>query len=92
MSDTPSDSEDISATQYRFSGYQLPKIQLDETGDAYVVLNPHPYFHNQPTYWSKPAYQNNQLIGGDIPIQPSGNTYPVSRNPPYDGTGSMLPM
>ncbi len=38
---------------YQFSGYQLPKIQLDETGPSYVFLKPHPYFYNQPKYWEK---------------------------------------
>ena len=43
--------------QYRFSGYQLPKIQLDDTGNSYVRLkNPHPYYSNQPFYWTKPIH------------------------------------
>lgn len=43
--------------QYRFSGYQMPKIKLDETGDAYIVLEPHPYYYNQPLYWQKPCWK-----------------------------------
>lgn len=39
--------------QYRFGGYQLPKIQLDETGPSYYVVEPHPYYRNQPLYWQK---------------------------------------
>ena len=30
--------------RYRFSGYTLPMITLDETGPSYVVLPPHPDF------------------------------------------------
>ena len=71
--------EEQDATQYRFSGYQLPLIQLDEIGPAYVVLPPHPYFRNQPTYWAKPAYTGNSfptygMASGDLPVTP-GNTY-----------------
>ena len=58
--------EEKNAILYRFEGYQLPKIQLDETGDAYVVLHPHPYYYNQPKYWEKPAYLENHLIEPDI--------------------------
>jgi hypothetical protein len=36
---------------YRFSGYQLPLLQWDETGPAWVKLPPHPYFRNQPILW-----------------------------------------
>lgn len=38
----------ISSIQYRFSGYQLPLIQLDSTGPAYIVIEPHPFYYNQP--------------------------------------------
>jgi len=56
------DDNKRNALQYRFSGYQLPKIVLDETGHAYVVLPPHPYYFNQPMYWQKAAY-----VGNDLP-------------------------
>ena len=74
---TPEEQE---ALQYRFSGYQLPLIQLDEIGPAYIVLHPHPYYRNQPTYWQKPAYRGStlgttEIIGGNIQIDASGNTY-----------------
>ena len=49
--------------QYRFSGYQLPKVSLDETGPSYYVVAPHPYFYNQPEEWTKPAYQYGHPIG-----------------------------
>ena len=48
--------QEIEALQYRFSGYQLPLIQLDSTGPAYAVLSPHPYYRNQPTFWQKPYF------------------------------------
>jgi len=73
--------EEQQAIQYRFSGYQLPMLQLDETGPAYIFLaEPHPYYRNQPAYWQKNAYRGNTLgttsiVGGDINIQASGNTY-----------------
>lgn len=37
--------------QYRFSGYQLPLLEWDETGPAWIKLPPHPYFRNQPILW-----------------------------------------
>ena len=64
--------EEIQATQYRFSGYQLHKIQLDETGPAYYVVQPHPYYYNQPEYWQKPYYQDPPLASG-VPFQVSPN-------------------
>jgi len=67
----------VEQDQYRFSGYQLPKIQLDETGPAYYVVGVHPYYQNQPAYWQKPAYQNSRIIGGNIAIGSSGNIPPT---------------
>lgn len=74
--------EEQSAIQYRFSGYQLPMIQFDSTGPSYIIGTVHPYYRNQPAYWQKNAYIGNTLgttgiIGGDIKIEQSGNTYPV---------------
>lgn len=46
-----------SSVSYQFSGYQLPRVQLDETGPGYVVGGVHPYFTTQPTFWEKPYYQ-----------------------------------
>jgi len=41
----------------RFSGYQLPKIQLDETGHSYYyIIGVHPYYTTQPMYWQQPYY------------------------------------
>ena len=49
--------EETTAAQYRFSGFQLYKIQLDATGPSYVEATPHPYYYNQPAYWSQPYFQ-----------------------------------
>ena len=42
---TPAEQEqEFEKTRYRFSGYQLNLVPLDETGPAYVIMNPHPEF------------------------------------------------
>ncbi len=46
----------LAADRYRFSGYNLPTVKLDDGFDYYVV-GVHPYFINQPTMWQKPAFQ-----------------------------------
>ena len=61
------------ALQYRFSGYQLPLIQLDETGPSYAVLQPHPYYYSQPAYW-KPGYLRYTPDGR---IAMSSQTFPM---------------
>ncbi len=80
-SSSSSYDEEAEEINYRFSGYQLPKIILDETGSSYVQINPHPYYHNQPASWQKNAFRGStlgttEIIGGDIKIEKSGNTYP----------------
>lgn len=74
--------KEIAAAQYRFSGYNLPMEQLDETGPAYYVIpEPHPYYSNQPVEWQKP-YFHIQPIGTDSaqpitmlqPFLPSAST------------------
>jgi hypothetical protein len=45
--------------RYRFSGYQLPKIQLDETGKTYYKVGVHPYYKYQPLYWQQDAFDYN---------------------------------
>lgn len=46
--------------KYRFSGYEMPKIQLDSTGDSYIHLPKsmiHPEISKpQPYYFKKPYY------------------------------------
>lgn len=51
------ENTDIQAYQYQFSGYNLPMIQLDETGPQYILIpKPHPYYIDQSFEWTKPAY------------------------------------
>jgi len=71
------DQEQIEADQYRFAGYTLDLIILDETGPAYAVARPHPYYYNQPAYWQNNAYKGDTLasaevVGGDILLGQSG--------------------
>ena len=45
--------EEKSYYSYRFSGYQLPMIQLDSTGAQYIYIpEPHPYYKVNPE-WQK---------------------------------------
>ena len=73
------------AVNYRFSGYQLPKIDLDGMGNTYVVLPPHPYLSNQPLYWQKNAFRGSmpikaETIEGQMRVTPSGNSNTPSNN------------
>ena len=43
---------------YQFGGYAPPLISLDETGPAYWVSTIHPYYKNQPEYWSTRAIRD----------------------------------
>lgn len=77
------EQEQIAANQYRFSGYQLNLIILDETGPSYAVEEPHPYYYNQPAYWQKNSFAADcfyyaEVIGGNIPK----DTNPLSSQPP----------
>lgn len=87
--------ENQDAVNYRFSGYQLPLEQFDETGPAYAVIKDvHPYFKNQPLYWSKPAYggvpSNQGIVAGqDIRMDSTGNTGSTESN---IESFSMLPI
>ena len=47
--------------QSRLTAYQLPKLELDETGHTYYDVPVHPYFYNQPFYWQEACYKGNQL-------------------------------
>ncbi len=97
-SSSSSSGEDwILSTQYRFSGYQLPKIQLDETGPSYVVLPPHPYFTNQPAYWSKPAFRGcmplkSETIGSGIGGQVGSNNDQIYSENVGQNLGSASPQ
>lgn len=73
------DQAQITADQYRFAGYKLDLIILDETGPSYAVAKPHPYYYNQPTYWQVPAYKGDtfylaETIEGEIHMEQSGVT------------------
>ena len=60
----PDITDTETSDQYRFSGYNLPMLQLDSTGDAYYYIpTPHPYYYGQPTYWQKPVG-----IGAGAPV------------------------
>lgn len=49
-----SNAANETSDQYRFSGYNLPMLQLDETGAAYYYIpQPHPYYTSQPYYYQK---------------------------------------
>jgi len=74
------------ALQYRFQGYQLPKVQLVAGFDSYYV-GVHPYYFNQPVYWTKPlsigtSLSRIHIIEGECPITESGyvNEAPVSNS------------
>jgi len=59
--------EEIAANLYRFEGYQLPMLELDETGNSYVKIDTiHPYYKNQPLYWKKPYYNGHPYGTGNI--------------------------
>jgi len=96
-----SEGKIVQANQYRFAGYELPKIQLDETGPSFYQVQPHPYYSTQPAYWEKPAFSGfmplkSGIIGGESHIQQNGEAYPVE--PPPQITGStqgiirMIPL
>lgn len=53
MADENKDAKE--ANQYRFSGYQPPLVALDGSGPAYWVAEIHPYYRNQPEWWSQRA-------------------------------------
>jgi len=64
----------IDSNQYRFEGYQLPKIQLSAGFDVYY-MGVHPYFFNQPLYWTQQATKGNsypfyEVVEANYPIQP----------------------
>jgi hypothetical protein len=51
--------EEKNKINYRFSGYQPPLIQLDGTGPGFwLSIGTHPYYHNQPPVWKRPAYSS----------------------------------
>ena len=75
MESSSSSFEDLelAAEAYRFTGYNLPTVKLDD-GFEYYVVGVHPYFNNQPMFWQTPAY----AIGFDTV---GGYTYPMYSRP-----------
>jgi hypothetical protein len=79
---SPEEEKELIRNRYRFQGYQLPKIQLDETGATNYYVWPHPYFYNQPAFWQQEVYDGDpyggnigDLVGGEIPT--TADTDPV---------------
>ena len=102
------DEKEKEALQDRFSGYQLPKVQLD-AGFDYYYMYPHPYYYNQPLDWTKPAsgggavtgtaalLEPGILIEADYPIQEPGYEEGASSDQAQQEGGSctmikMLPI
>jgi len=76
---------------YRFSGYQLPKIQLDETGHTYYYIRGvHPYFTTQPMYLQKPAYTTNTATIGNRSVYAQPSKVSGSDFPPTQATNNKL--
>jgi len=74
------EGKNIIKNKYRFQGYQLPKIQLDETGPSYYDVSPHPYFYNQPRYWQQAVFQGSSYGGMDTDnpdIPTTADTSPI---------------
>lgn len=71
--------------QYRFSGYNLPMLQLDSTGDAYYYIpTPHPYYTHQPAYYQKPAGS-----GAGVQVVVSTTVAPAEPVPKFGTTKSV---
>lgn len=77
-----SSEKDLQNARYRFRGYVLPKVQLDETGSTYYVVAPHPYLYNQLQYWQSAA------ISG----HPGGYENASHASPVPGGAGSLYPF
>ena len=61
------DDDTKDAINYRFSGYNLPTIQLDSTGPNYIYIPQclrHPSLVRQPPYFVKPAYRVDPPMSG----------------------------
>ena len=53
------------ADKYMFSGYQMPRIQLDSTGDGSIQI-PRSMFPKeniyQPSYFRQPSYYSDDMM------------------------------
>ena len=68
------DMTDVAGARYRFTGYQLPLIMLDQTGLAYVYILPHPALG-----WEAPSdmvtgFSNGESVG-DVVVN-DGEAFP----------------
>ena len=75
-------NEKETADQYRFSGFEFFKIQLDSTGPSYIVRTPHPYYYNQPAYWSSPYFQmasGPNAVENNASKMKASQVYPMSK-------------
>ena len=84
------EEKNIIRSRYRFQGYQLPKLQLDETGPSYYDVNPHPYFYNQPAFWTAAYIEGDPYGGpdwGDSDTPTTADTDPVIAHQ-YDSSTS----
>jgi len=72
--------EEKEAYAYRFSGYNLPMLQLDSTGPAYPIVEPHPYLRDQPTYWQGPIYYGHPNGPLNLTVAKDANQYPFDQN------------
>jgi len=87
------EDKNIIRNRYRFQGYQLPKIQLDETGPSYYDVSPHPYFYNQPRYWQQAVFQGSPYGGMDTDnpdIPTTADTSPIVNNANSDTSERAL--
>lgn len=74
--------EEKDKTNYRFSGYQLPKIQLDSTGPAYYYVPIHPYYYSQPEYWEHEYFEGH----------PNGGFNKSSTTNTHGNSGKIYPF
>lgn len=84
------DNEEQESINYRFSGYNLPLIELDETGPAYAVLGTHPYYTNQPVYWHKPYWSGE--FGNTCPKRYESETYTEENTETNQRLYPLLPL
>ena len=69
LDDTKEPEREPSKEGYRFTGYNLPSVRLDD-GFEYYCVAPHPSLFDQPMVWQEPAYQ----VGFDTA---GGNVEPI---------------
>lgn len=68
------DMTDVDGARYRFTGYQLPLIMLDQTGLAYVYILPHPALGWEPPSDMTGGFSNGGAVG-DVTVN-DGEAFP----------------